>query len=58
MERILDIAKILLAEVKEKYEIQANKHRSDTPQYKVNNQVWLSSANIKTQKPSPKLSDI
>ncbi len=58
MERILDIAKILLTKVKEKYETQANKHRLDIPWYKINDQIWLNSTNIKTQKPSPKLSDI
>ncbi len=58
MEQILDIAKALLAKAKEKYKTQANKHRSDTPWYKINNQIWLNSTNIKTQKPSLKLSDI
>ncbi len=48
MEQILDIAKALLAKAKEKYETQANKHWSDTPRYKINNQIWLNSANIKT----------
>ncbi len=48
IERILDIAKALLTEAKEKYEIQTNKYWSDTPWYKINDQVWLSSANIKT----------
>ncbi len=58
IEWIFNIAKVLLAEIKEKYETQTNKHRSDTPRYKINDQVWLNSANIKTQRPSPKLSDI
>ncbi len=57
MEQIFDIAKALLVEAKEKYEIQTNKYWSDIPWYKINNQVWFNSANIKTQKPSPKLSD-
>ncbi len=58
IEWILDIAKVLLAEAKEKYKIQANKYQSDTPWYKINNQIWLNSANIKTQRLSNKLSDI
>ncbi len=37
IKRIFDIAKALLAEAKEKYKIQTNKHRSDTPWYKINN---------------------
>ncbi len=39
MERILDIAKVLLTEAKEKYETQANKHQSDAPWYKINDQI-------------------
>ncbi len=58
MKQILDITKALLTEVKEKYKTQTNKYRSDTLQYKINDQIWLNSANIKTQRPSPKLSDI
>ncbi len=36
MERILDIAKVLLIEAKEKYETQANKYWSDASWYKIN----------------------
>ncbi len=48
IEQILDIAKVLLTEAKEKYKTQANKYWSDIPWYKINDQVWFSSANIKT----------
>ena len=36
-------------------EEQANRNRTPAPRYKVGDQVWLSTANIKTQRPSKKL---
>ena len=32
-----------------------DKHRDDTPQYKVGDKVWLEGTNIKSKRPSPKL---
>src|SRR6202020_3057559 len=32
-----------------------DKHRDDTPQYKVGDKVWLEGTNIKSKHPSPKL---
>ena len=33
----------------------ANKHRKETPTYEVGDRVWLSTKNIKTERPSKKL---
>ena len=33
----------------------ANKHHKEAPRYKIGNMVWLSTKNIKTEKPSKKL---
>ncbi len=46
-----------MKEAKERYERQANEHRSEAPRYHEGDLVWLSSVHIKTQRPSPKLSD-
>ncbi len=46
-----------MKEAKERYEKQANEHRSEAPRYHEGDLVWLSSVHIKTQRPSPKLSD-
>ncbi len=57
MKRILEVARALMKEAKERYERQANEHRSEAPRYHEGDLVWLSSVHIKTQRPSPKLSD-
>ncbi len=46
-------AEMLLAQAR--YEVSANRHGEPSPVYKVGDQVWLSTRNIKTLRPSQKL---
>jgi len=44
-----------LAEAQESMKIQFNKKVNDTPTWRIGDEVWLSSRNIATTRPSPKL---
>lgn len=55
MERIWEHAKNTLQRAQEVQKKQADKHRIQAPEYKEGDMVWLSTKNIKTERPSKKL---
>jgi hypothetical protein len=56
-DRILTQLKALAAEAIERYERNANAHRSDAPIYDVGQKVWLNTRNLKTNRPMKKGDD-
>ncbi|KAK9416117.1 putative Reverse transcriptase [Seiridium unicorne] len=57
MDRILTVVKAFLADTQERQSHFANAHRSDADMPSVGDQVWVSTRNMNTGRPLPKLSD-
>ena len=55
MDDIFQLIKTELQEAQAHQELYANQHRQPAPSYQIGDLVWLSSKNITSQRPSPKL---
>ena len=55
MKEIREFLREEMALAQAEMEEQANRHRTPAPRYEVGDKVWLSTANIRTQRPSKKL---
>ena len=51
-QKILDFAKSNIALAQETQEYYANQSRAEAPRYKVGDEVWLDTRNIKTERPA------
>jgi len=52
---VLDYTTALSKQAQDRYELNANKHRSDAPRYRPGDLVMLNTRNLKTSRPSEKL---
>ena len=56
-ERILDLLKALAKQSQQRYEDNANAHREDAPKFRVGDQVYVDTRNMKTNRPMKKGDD-
>ena len=57
MAKINEIFKKQMAFAQASYEYYANVHKQNVPNYVLNDEIWLDTRNMKTKRPSKKLSD-
>ena len=55
MEEVWDFMREKMTKLQAKQAVAANRHRKEPPAYKIDNMVWLSTRNIKTNRLSKKL---
>lgn len=55
--RVVDHATAFMGEAQQRYAATSDVHRSDAPTYSIGDNVWVNTLNIKSGRPSEKLSD-